>query len=420
VSPAPSEGTPGGGEKLSLAIIGAGGRGWDNIKGVRTEDIVALCDVDDRRAQKAFAEFPQARRYKDFRELLIKETAIDGVVISTPDHTHAVAALAAMRAGRHVYCEKPLTHTIGEARLLRETAARHRCITQLGTQGHSEEGTFQAVEAIRAGAIGDVKEVHVWSDRPAGWWPQGVARPKDKPPVPPELDWDLWLGPAPQRPFHPDYVPFKWRGFYDFGTGAIGDMGVHNLNTAFWALELGLPTSAEVVESGPMFPETPPVWSVVDLHFPARGRRPAVKVRWYDGGRKPPADLFLGEPAVSNGSLVIGSSGTLYTRTWHGGSNEKDWFLLLPRKTYADWRPAGKTIPRRGHHHADWIVGVKSGTQSSASFAYASVLTEALLVGQLAVRSQRKILWDAEKMRVTNHAPANAWVAPRARRGWTV
>src|SRR5437773_776344 len=238
-------------EKLNVGIIGAGGRGGDNLKGVSTENIVALCDVDEVNAAGAFKKFPDAKRYQDFRVMLEKEKNLDAVVVSTPDHIHAIAAVTAMKLGKHVYCEKPLAHSIYEARLMSSTAAKHKVATQMGTQGHAFEGTRRAVEVIQSGAIGGVRELHVWTDRPAGWWPQGVDRPTDTPPVPPTLNWDLWLGPAPWRPYHPAYVPFKWRGFWDFGTGAIGDMGIHNLDTAFWALKLTAPTSVEVKSSSP-------------------------------------------------------------------------------------------------------------------------------------------------------------------------
>ena len=234
-----------------------------------------------------------------------------------------------------------------------QAATASRVATQMGTQGHAFEGTRRAVEVLRAGVIGDVTELHVWTDRPAGWWPQGVLRPTDTPPVPATLDWDVWLGPAPERPYHPAYVPFKWRGFWDFGTGAIGDMGIHNLDTAYWGLELGTPTRVAVREcspamSAPETKETAPLWSIIDLEFPARGSRPAVKMTWYDGGKLPPTELFQGEKLITRdgGSLVIGSKGTLFTRTWHGGENEKDMFVLLPREKFDGVTAAAAALPR--------------------------------------------------------------------------
>ena len=260
---------------------------------MKSENIVALCDVDAVRLGVAGQKYPAAKMYRDFREMLDKESGLDAVVISTPDHTHAVAAIRAMERGLHVYCEKPLTRTIHEARRIRDVAKETGAVTQMGTQGHAFEGSRRAVEVIRSGAIGEVTELHVWTDRPAGWWPQGVERPTETPAVPETLAWDLWLGPAPERPYHPIYVPFKWRGFWDFGTGAVGDMGVHNLDTAYWALELGLPTSAEVKSSsGNATSECPPEWSIIESHFPARGARPPVKLTFYDGKKLPPRRAF--------------------------------------------------------------------------------------------------------------------------------
>ncbi len=232
-------------DRVALAIVGAGGRGADNIREAAAAgaEIVALCDCDEQNAAESFAKYPDARRYRDWRRMLDAEKGIDAVLVATPDHSHAIVSIAAMQLGKHVYCEKPLARSIWEARQMAQAATASRVATQMGTQGHAYEGTRRAVEVLRAGLIGEVTELHVWTDRPATLWAQGVLRPTDTPPVPPTLDWDVWLGPAPERPYHPAYVPFKWRGFWDFGTGAIGDMGIHNLDTAYWGLELGAPTS---------------------------------------------------------------------------------------------------------------------------------------------------------------------------------
>ena len=263
------------GNPVRLAVIGVGGRGRNNLDAVRDAGaaIVALCDCDLRQAAGTFGEFADARHYTDWRRLLEREKDIEAVLVSTPDHTHAIIATAAMSLGKHVYCEKPLAHSIWEAREMARIAASSKVATQMGTQGHAFEGTRRAVEVLQSGVLGDVTELHVWTDRPAGWWPQGIARPADTPEVPKELDWDVWLGPAPERPYHPAYVPFKWRGFWDFGTGAIGDMGIHNLDTAFWGLDLGVPASAVVKEASaaltdPLLKETAPIWSVIELRFP--------------------------------------------------------------------------------------------------------------------------------------------------------
>ena len=407
-------------EKLNIGIIGAGGRGFDNLMGVKSENIVALCDVDDDRAKGAFAKFPQAKPYRDFRRMLDQEKSLDAVVVSTPDHTHAIAAITAMRRGLHVYCEKPLAHSIYEARQMAKVARETRVVTQMGQQGHAMDGSRRAVEAIRAGSIGDVTELHVWTDRPAGWWPQGEERPAETPGVPGTLDWDLWLGPAQVRPYHPIYVPFKWRGRWDFGTGAIGDMGVHNLDTAFWALELGLPVSAEVKESAPRTADCPPLWSIMELKYAARGKRPPVKLIFYDGKKLPPAALFHGESIRDNGSLVIGSKGTLYTRTWHGGENADDMFLLLPQKEFAGYKPPKPSLPRAEEHHIEWIRACKGGPRAESNFGYAASLTEGLLVGFLALRTGKRIEWDAKNMKAKGCPEADPFIRPHFRKGWEI
>ncbi len=324
-----------------------------------------------------------------------------------------------MKRGLHVYCEKPLAHSIYEVRQMAKVASEAGVATQMGTQGHAMEGTRRAVEVIRSGAIGEVTELHVWTDRPAGWWPQGEERPTRNPAVPAALDWDLWLGPAPHRPYHPVYVPFKWRGRWDFGTGAIGDMGVHDLDTAFWALELGVPDSAEVKDSSPKTSDCPPVWSIIELNYPARGQRPAVKLTFYDGKKLPPTDLFHGERISDNGSLVIGSKGTLYTRTWHGGVTEDDMFLLLPKREFAKFVLPASSLPRAPQgHHAEWINACKGGSVAKSDFGYAAKLTEGLLVGFLALRTGKRIDWDASQMKATGYPEADAFIKPAFRTGW--
>src|SRR3954470_15423266 len=407
-------------EKLAIGIIGGGGRGGDNLQEVQSERIVAIADVDDERASEAFKRFPDAARYRDFREMLDKVKSLDAVVISTPDHVHAVAAIAAMRRGLHVYCEKPLARTIYEARRMREVAQETGVVTQMGQQGHALEGRRRAVEVVRSGAIGEVGELHVWTDRPAGWWPQGEERPKDSPPIPKTLDWNLWLGTAPFRPYNPVYVPFKWRGRWDFGTGPIGDMGVHNLDTAYWALELGIPTSAEIVSTSPKTDDCPPLESTISIHYPARDRAPRVKLLFYDGKRLPPSELFHGEAISDNGSLIIGTKGTLYTRTWHGGENAEDMFLLLPRKSFIGYEPPPPTLPRPKEHHLEWINACKGGPPTQSNFAYASKLTEGLLVGLLAVRVGKKIEWDEKQMRAVGCPEADEFIRPKFRPGWEV
>ncbi|HZP83389.1 MAG TPA: Gfo/Idh/MocA family oxidoreductase [Chthonomonadaceae bacterium] len=417
------------GEKLRVAVVGAGGRGADNISDLHDTgaQIVALCDCDLRSAAESFGRYPDAKQYTDWRKLLEAEKDFDAVLVATPDHNHAIISVSAMQLGKHVYCEKPLAHSVWEARQMAKVAAEKGVVTQMGTQGHAFEGTRRAVEVMRAGTLGDVTELHVWTDRPAGWWPQGIARPKETPPVPKELDWDVWLGPAPERPYNPAYVPFKWRGFWDFGTGAIGDMGIHNLDTAFWGLQLGAPTSVEIKDcspalTDPTMKETAPLWSILELHFPARGSQPPVKMTWYDGGKLPPRELFQGEKLISKdgGSLVIGTKGTLFTRTWHGGETEEDMFVLLPRKQFAEFTPPAPTLPRTRSHHHEWVDACLGHGQALSHFGYAAVLTESLLLGNVALRVGRRIEWDAAQMRARNAAEADAYIRPAFRKGWTL
>jgi len=399
-------------EKLNIAGIGVGGRGTDDINGVSSENIVALCDVDEKQAGAMFRRFPKAKRYHDFRKMLEKERTIDAVVIATADHTHAPAAVMAMKLGKHVYCEKPLTHSIHEARVMKETAAEYEVATQMGIQGHSYDGHRRAVELLRAGVIGPVREVHVWSDRPI--WPQGIDRPKDTPPVPPHLKWDLWLGPAPWRPYHPAYVPFKWRGWWDFGTGALGDMGIHNADVAFWGLKLGAPTSAEA-EVSDVHAETAPKWSIIRFEFPARGSLPPLKFTWYDGGKKPPKELAGGQELPTNGALMIGKKGTMLSPDWHA-----DKFKLLPEEKFKGFEGPEQTIPRSPGHHKEWVVACKGGSPAMADFSYSGPMTEAVLLGNVAIRAGEKIEWDAEKLKVTNCPKANEFIRREYRSGWTL
>jgi len=420
---------PAASDRVAVAVVGAGGRGADDIRDVVTAggQIVALCDCDEQNAAESFASFPDARKYRDWRRMLDGEKAIDAVLVATPDHNHAIVSIAAMHLGKHVYCEKPLAHSIWEVRQMAKVAAESRVATQMGTQGHAYEGTRRAVEVIRAGLLGDVAELHVWTDRPAGWWPQGVLRPTDTPPVPATLDWDVWLGPAPDRPYNPAYVPFKWRGFWDFGTGAIGDMGIHNLDTAYWGLGLGTPTRVAVRDCSPALTdpaakETAPLWSIIDLDFPARGSQPAVKMAWYDGGKLPPKELFYGEKLISHdgGSLIIGSKGTLFTRTWHGGQTEQDMFLLLPHDRFADAKLPEPTLPRTPSHHREWLDACRGQGKTGSSFEYASMLSESLLLGNVALRTGQPVEWDAAAMRVTNNPAAEVFLKPEFRKGWAL
>jgi predicted dehydrogenase len=404
-------------EKLNIGIIGGGGKGMENINGVSSEYIVAICDVDDNRAADAYKKLPQARRYKDFRKMLELEKTLDAVIVTTPDHTHAAAAVMAMKLGRHVYCEKPLTHAIYEARVMRDTAAQQKVATQMGNQGHSYDSTRRVVEIVQAGALGAVGEVHVWTDRPI--WPQGIDRPTETPEVPATLDWDLWLGPAPKRPYHPSYLPFNWRGWWDFGTGALGDMGCHNMDTAYWALKLGVPSAVEAEASG-MNKETFPKWSIIKYEFPARGALPPVKFTWYDGGKMPARELFEGaqlknEELPKNGSIIIGDKGKILLTDWNANK-----FQLLPQDRFIDFKGPEPTIPRAESHYKEWIAACKGGPAAMSNFEYAAALTETALLGNLALRCGKRIEWDAKAMKAKGCPEADALIKPGYRAGWSL
>jgi predicted dehydrogenase len=396
-------------ERLNIGVIGVGGQGGSNLRNVSSENIVALCDVDEDALGRAAARFTKAALYHDYREMLDRND-LDAVVISTPDHSHAMAAALALRQKRHVYCEKPLTHSVFEARLLAELAKQQKVATQMGNQGHSSDGVRRVVELVQAGAIGPIREAHVWTDRPI--WPQGIDRPTETPPVPSTLHWDLWLGSAPERPYHPAYHPFRWRGWWDFGTGALGDMGCHNMDPAFWALKLGHPTTVEA-EGPPPHPETAPKWMIVRWEFPERNGMPPLKLTWYDGGKLPPQELFEGQRVNDNGSLFIGDKGKLYLRGSYGES-----FKLLPESTFADFQMPERTIPSSIGHHREWIQACKTGTPTGSNFAYAGALTEMILLGNVAYRAGQKIEWDGAKMRVKNVKEADALIRPGYRKAW--
>lgn len=406
-------------ESLNVALVGVGGRGADNHKtmlGLK-QNIVALCDVDEHNLGAAARRSPQAKTFHDFRRMydaLSKQ--IDAVIVTTPDHTHAVIAHAALERGKHVYCEKPLCHSIHEARLLAETATRHRLATQMGNVGHSSDGSRRVVEAIRAGAIGTVREVHAWTNRPI--WPQAIDRPGEQPPLPKSLHWDLWLGPAPERPYNPAYHPFKWRGWWDFGTGALGDMGCHIIDVAFWALELGAPHTIDA-ESPPVHdhPETAPAWSIVRYEFPAQGNRPAVKLFWYDGGKLPPPELFDGHtPAKgSSGSIFVGEKGRLLV-----GLDRGRGYRLLPERAFEGYVAPQSTLPRSPGHHAEWIEACKTGKPTGTSFDYAGPLTELVLLGNVALRAGRPVEWDAQAMRCTSGSVDDMFIHRDYRRGWVL
>ncbi len=403
-------------EKLNIAAIGSGGMGRSNINACSGENIVALCDVDDNQAAGTFKKFPKAKKYRDFRKMLEKEDRnIDAVIVATPDHTHAVAAMAAMKRRKHVYVQKPLTRTVFEARTLTEAARKYEVATQMGNQGHSGEGVRLICEWIWDGAIGPVREVNVWTNRPI--WPQGIDRPKDRPAVPKTLDWDLWLGPAPERPYHPCYLPFNWRGWWDFGCGALGDMACHLLDPVFSALKLGYPTSVQACATK-VNKETFPLASIVRYEFPARGDMPPVKLNWYDGGMKPPRPDEL-EPGRRMTSVIfIGDKGKLMCGEY--GDHPQ----IIPNSKMEEYKQhlPPKTIPRvRGSHEQNWIRACKGGDPACSNFDYSGPFTESVVMGNLAMRRLgRKLLWDGENMKVTNDDEANRYVNEPRRKGWSL
>ncbi len=404
-------------DKLNLAVIGCGGQGAENLHRVAGEKIVALCDVDDRRAAESFKAFPKAQRFKDYRKLLdTLHQQIDAVVVSTPDHMHAPISLAAMELGKHVYCEKPLTWCVDEAQRMARVAKEKHVATQMGTQGMAADGSRAGIEVLRSGVLGTVKELHVWTDRPAKWWPQGIDRPSGTPRVRDGLDWNLWLGVAPERPYHPAYCPFTWRGWKDFGTGAPGDMGIHNAAMPFAALELGSPAAVEVVQTSGLKPESFPAWSMLKLTFPAGGRHGPVALHWYDGGKKPPADLIGRQDLADNGAIVVGSKATLYSVEWTGG----DWHLF-PEEQFRGYKAPAPSVPRAPaqSHHQEWLRACRGGPPAFCRFdGFASVLTEAMLVADLAIRLGRTIRWDAERMEVEGCPEAAPLVKRQYRKGW--
>ena len=407
-------------EKLNIACIGAGGRGGAHVQSALGENLVALADVDRLHLEKAAEKATRAAAFTDYRKMFDKmHKDIDAVVVATPDHTHAHATMTALRLDKHVYTEKPLAHSIFEARAMAAEAAKRKLATQMGNQGHAEEGYRLLCEWIWDGAIGDVREAHAWTDRPAGWWPQGVDRPKAQP-VPARLDWDLWLGPAPQRPYASGYHPSRWRGWFDFGTGALGDMGCHIMDGAFWALKLVSPERVSV-ESSDHNGDSYPAWSVVTWHFGPRDKMPACKLVWHEAKRLPPPELAHlrpkggGRPAEKypdNGSLFVGDKGAILIS--HGGGPR-----LIPEQRMKDYKRPDKTIPRsNGGHWTEWVRACKGGRAAMSHFGYSGPLTEMVLAGCLAQRANREILWDAKAMKVTSVPEADAYVRPEYRKGW--
>lgn len=393
-------------EKLNIAMVGTAHRAAENIRQVMHENIVALCDVDDNYLAVAAKQFPSAKTYNDFRKML-EQPDIDAVLVATPDHIHAPASLAAMEMGKHVYCEKPLTHSIHEAREMAKAAKRAGVATQMGTQIHAGDNYRRVVEIIQSGAIGPVTDVHVWVGKT---W-SGGERPKETPPVPANLHWDLWLGPAPERPYHPIYVPQNWRRWWDFGGGTLGDMGCHYMDLPYWALGLERPVSAEA--KGPaVSDETAPPKLAVTWEFPERGNQPPVTMTWYDDGLQPAEIKENNLPAWESGVLFIGSKGMMLA-----GYNE---YKLFPEKEFEGYEPPAPTIPRSIGHHNEWIQACKTGEPTTCHFAYSGMLTETVLLGNVAFRCGQKLDWDGRRLRARNCAAADELIRREYRKGWAV
>ena len=408
--------------KLNVAIIGSGGRGGASIKGLAAENLVLFCDVDEKRNEAAAAAYPQARKVTDFRKAFDYAQDFDAVAISTCEHTHAIATLLALSHKKHVYCEKPLTHNVYEARRVREAAAKAGVVTQMGIQMHATENYRRVAELIQSNAIGPVTEVHVWVSR--AWGLQSKAESdeaKDRVfvterpaamPVPAGLDWDLWLGPAPFRPFNEMYVPGpKWYRWWDFGNGTMSDLGSHWNDLPFWALKLKAPVTVEAF--GPeAHPELAPATLRVVYEFGSRGPLPPVKLTWYQGNEKPEIWREKGIPAWANGVLFVGKKGMLlsdYTRN-----------VLLPESTFADFTHPGPVLPKTASHWIEWTDACRGKAKALADFDYSGWLTESNHLGNVAHRVGKKLQWDAEKMRATNAPAADAFLQREYRKGWTL
>jgi predicted dehydrogenase len=436
-------------EKLDIGCIGTGG-GWRaeadiaglsgiDRNGVTQENIVALCDVDDNYLKAMARHFPSARLYSDYRVMIDKEKTMDAVSVVIPDHQHGSATMLAMAQGKHVYCEKPLTHSIGEARKVTLAARKYGVITQMGNQGHSAEGNRQLCEMIWGGAIGAVREVHCWTDRPIGWWVQGKTRPPGSDAVPDSLKWDLWLGPAPKRPFAASwpgqtmmvmgadgqpatvpvqvYLPHYWRGWWDFGCGAIGDMACHIMDGAYWALKLGAPRTVELLASSPRVEEMPPWRSKIKFEFPARGDMPPCSLTWYDGGLKPdkPTEMEAAQMA-EGGSLFLGEKGKIISGVYGEEPH------LLPESLMAEYKRPAPTIPRvpENSPHKDFIRACKGGPAACSNFDVSGPFTEMALLGNIALRLGKKIEWDPANLKCLNAPEADHLINPSFREGWSV
>jgi predicted dehydrogenase len=406
--------------KIHIGLIGVGGRGAGNTRGVLADQgvqIVALCDINQQNLEQAAKRIAETagqprdpRHYSDWRKLL-EQKDIDAVVISTPDHHHALASVAAMKRGKHVYCEKPLAHSVYEARMVRQTYAKTKVATQMGTQIHATENYRRVVELIQSGAIGAVKEVHVWCNRVG--FPPGCTRPADTPPAPPHIDWDLWLGPAPQRPYHPSYLGgcSTWEQWWDFGNGCLGDMGSHLIDLPFWALKLRQPVTVEA-SGAYRSAETYPQWLIARWEHPANAERPGLTLTWYDGGKYPPSPPGIDLTKWESGVLFVGEKGQFVA-----DYNRK---VLLPAEKFKDFPPSQPTIPPSSGHHQEWLDACRTGAPTLCNFDYSGMLIEHNLLGTVAFRAGKKLTWDAAAMRAVGCPEADAFIRRAYRNGWEI
>ncbi len=413
------------GSRLNIAIIGAGGRGAGNMGEMAGENIVALCDVNERNLNAAASKFPGAKMFRDFRAMYdgLKDSEFDAVVVSTTEHTHAFATLPALKRKKHVYCEKPLTRDVREARIITEAAKAAGVATQMGTQIHATANYRRVVELVRSGAIGPVREAHVWVGRTWGWQSPEDAiankdvastqeRPTEEMTVPPELDWDLWIGPAPMRPFHSVYFPGpKWYRWWDFGNGTMSDLGSHWNDLPFWALNLDAPLTIEASGPPPHLEIAPASMSATYEYGP-RGPMPPVKMTWYQGAPKPPQWTEKLIPQWPSGVLFVGDKGMLLA--------DYEKCVLLPEKQFEAFERPPKTIPDSIGHHKEWLHACKAGVPTTCHFGYSGPLTEANHLGNVAFRSGKKIEWDAQRMRIPNAPDAERFLGREYRKGWTL
>lgn len=418
----------GANNRINVAGIGVGGKGAADLASSAETgaNIVALCDVDLTRGAKSISAFPQATLYSDFRIMLEKQKDIDAVTISAPDHIHAVAAKAAMDLGKHIYCQKPLTHSIYEARVLTEAAQKNKLITQMGNQAHAGEPIRRAVELVRAGIIGNVTDVHVWTNRPI--WPQGMSARPEKEKIPNDLDWNLWLGPVPKTSYSSKYVPFKWRGWWDFGTGALGDMACHIMDMPYWALKLKYPLSVEA-EQGGNTKLSGPSWSNIRYQYPARGPLPPVTMTWYDGRKEgqanmPPPDTAGGQDLRGYESVLVGDEGSMIfsrrTSKWKIVGRDSDEVKQIEESTpHSIPRVEQETISVQTANHVEWLSAIKGEGVPQSNFAYAGPFTETVLLGNLAVRTGEKIDWDGPAMK-TSVIEAEKYIKRKYRKGWSL